>query len=215
MIHIKRAQLFVVGILLVFAGCQKIQEDKIPPVIKLIGNNPEMVLEGCNYNESGAKVADDKPIDPNSFTIEGEVNVDSAGVYFLDYTAFDADSNRAFEQRMVIVEAFDYDFYEGNFAVTDTLLTVVPRRITNYQSEISWVSQNQKIFKISNFSNLGEDFEVLIQPDSTGHFQITYDQDTISISGQGWIKCNLEGLRMIYNVELPEEYQSHKATYKK
>lgn len=215
MIQINQGQLLLAVILFVFAGCKKVQEDKIPPLIRLVGNNPDIVLMGCNYMPRGAIVVDDKPIDSDSYTVTGEVNTDSAGTYYLNYTAFDADSNMAFEQRMVIVDSLSNEFYEDAYTVTDTLLTVIPRQVTTYSVTIDWLSQNQNLFRISNFNNLGDDFELLFQPDSNGNFPITYEEEDLTISGDGWVKCNLGGLRMTYNVELPDEYQSHKATYLK
>ncbi len=215
MFHLKKGLLLFSVVLLIASGCQKVQEDKIPPVIKLIGRNPDTVLLGCEYHERGAAVADDKDIDGNAYEISGEVNTDIADVYYLDYTAIDADNNMAFEQRTVVVEAFSTGFFEGGFSVTDTLLSVVPRRISNYPVFIERTFQTQDFFTVQNFNNFGNHFEVIIQPDSAGHFEIAYgDQDTI-VSGNGWVKCDYSGLSLDYHVELPDEYQTHKATYRK
>lgn len=214
MIRFQRGFFSVVVALFLFAGCQKVQEDKIPPVIRLIGSNPDTILVGCEYHHEGAKVKDDKYVDPDSYTVDGEVNVDSAGVYLLDYTAYDADSNMAFEQRVVVVEELTPDYYEGSYVVTDTLLSVVPRQISVYPLTINRISQNQNLFSISNFNNFGEGFKVLIQPDSLGNFEINYDNNDTLFLGDGWVKCALNGLRMSYYGEIPEESQTHKATYK-
>ncbi len=214
MIRIQWLFFSVMIFLLLFAGCQKVREDKIPPVIRLIGSNPDTILLGCEYHNDSAVVKDDKYIDPQSYTVDGEVNIDSVGVYYIDYTAYDTDSNMAFEQRVVVVEELTLDYYEGSYVVTDTLLSVVPRQISVYPVTINRISQNQNLFSISNFNNFGEGFKVLIQPDSLGIFQINYDNNDTLFSGDGWVKCALNGLRMSYYGDIPEESQTHKATYK-
>lgn len=215
MFYIKRGLFLLIGFFLIVSGCQKVQEDKIPPVIKLLGRNPDTVLLGCEYHELGAIVGDDKEIDEDAYQISGEVNTDTSGLYYLDYTAVDSDGNMAFEQRMIVVEEFSIDFFSGSFSVTDTLLTVVPRQITNYPVIIERPFQTQDFFSIQNFNNFGNNFELIIQPDSTGNFEISYDEQDTIVSGNGWIKCDYSGLSLNYNVEIPGETQIHRATYKK
>lgn len=216
MVHIQRGLFLIAVLLIVLASCQKVQEDKIPPIINLVGRNPDTILLGCNYIDKSIIAIDDKD-DSSALTIitSGEVDPFVSGTYFIEYSVVDSDSNRAFEQRMVIVKPLEMDYFEDSFTVTDTLLTVVPRQITTYPVTIDWLSQNQNLFRIINFNNFGDDFELLIQPDSTGNFQITYEEDDINIIGEGWVKCDLGGLRMTYDVELPDEYQIHEATYNK
>lgn len=211
MIRLTRALLFVFITVLMISSCQKIQEDHIPPVIILIGRNPDTVLVGCTYDDPGAFYADDNGT--KAAGVSGIVNTDSAGIYFRNYTAFDADSNMAVEQRKVIVESLGPEYYEGVFTAIDTLV-VIPRQVTSYNVSISRLSQNQNIFRISNFNNLGEDFELVFQPDSSGSFQLSYDNAGTVINGQGWVKCTSDGLRMNYTVALPDDYQTHKATYR-
>lgn len=216
MVHIRRGFFLIIVLVLVLAACQKVQEDKIPPIIKLLGRNPDTVLVGCNYSDEGAVASDDKDAQATlSILKSGEVDTSVPGTYLIDYSVFDSDSNMALEQRMVFVKSLPTDYFEGSYYVTDTLLSVLPRIVSNYPVEIYQPVQNQNMYRIHNFNNFGEGFRVLIQPDSTGIFQINYDKNDTVISGDGWVRCGLNGLRMTYNIELPDEYQTYRATYKK
>lgn len=201
--------LFIFG--MIASSCQKIEENRIPPVIILNGRNPDTLLAGCSYNDPGAVYTDD--YGTKIALVEGEVNADSAGTYFLDYTAWDADSNRSVERRTVYVNPLDIAYFQGNFTVSDTLV-VIPRQMSMYTVNIERLTQNQNLFSIGNFGNFGDDFEVIFQPDSAGNFQLNYeDQETI-IQGEGWVKCDSRGFRMAYTIEMPpDEFETHKATY--
>ncbi len=196
---------------MIFISCEKVQEDKIPPLIFLQGNNPDSVLVGCSYQEPGAVTIDDEH--GHDYRVSGEVNSDSAGTYYLDYIAYDADSNFAFEQRKVIVRELNGDYFTGNFQVFDTLV-VIPREISQYPVSVDSVSPDQNLFRMSNFNNFGNAFQVLFSPDSTGTFQLNYDLSDTIVQGQGFVNCSASGFRISYTVETPDGFQTHKATFK-
>lgn len=211
MIQFLRGLFILLAIGMMFSSCQKIEEGRIPPVIVLNGRNPDTVLTGCSYNEPGAFYTDD--YGTKAAEVRGMVNTDSAGSYFLDYLAYDADSNLSVESRKVVVEPLDDTYFQGNFTVSDTLV-VIPRQISVYSAFIEMQDVNQGIFRISNFGNFGDEFQLLIQPDSAGNFQLNYDDSETIIQGEGWVKCNSGGLRMTYTIETPpDEFETHKATY--
>lgn len=192
-------------------SCQKIEEGRIPPVIVLNGRNPDTVLKGCSYTDPGAFYTDD--YGTKVAQVKGMVNTDSAGTYFLDYLAYDADSNMSVESRRVVVEPLNDNYFLGNYTVSDTLV-VIPRQVSVYSAFIEMQDPNQGIFRISNFGNFGNEFRVLIQPDSAGNFQLNYDDPETIIQGEGWVKCDSRGLRMTYTIEiLPDEFETHKVTY--
>lgn len=191
------------------SSCQKVLEDKIPPVIVLKGSNPETVLLGCQYTEAGAITTDDKP--GSDYMVKGEVNSDSVGTYLLQYIAFDSDSNFAYEYRRVIVEKYNGDMFIGDFVAHDTLINV-PRVITSYNVSIDKIGSN--LFKMSNFNNFGNLFQVIFQPDTTvGAFDLSYSKADTIIQGQGTVSCNATGFRIAYTVETPDGFKTHKTTY--
>jgi len=212
MVQVKRGLFFTIALLIFYASCDKVEEDKIPPVILLNGRSPDTVLVGCPYNDPGAITTDDGT--EHGYTVSGEVISDTSGVYFLDYTAWDADSNFAFEQRMVVVENLTPDSYVGNYAAFDTLI-FIPREITKYNVEIDLISQEQNLYRISNFGNFGTGFQVLFQPDSLGSFELTYNNSDTIVEGSGNVKCDYTGLHLDYFIETTETFETHKATYRK
>lgn len=194
------------------SACQKVQEDKIPPVIVLLGNNPDTVLAGCPYIEPGVDTTDDKT--GVGLIIKGEVNADSAGTYFLEYIAFDSDSNFAYEYRKVVVEKYVEDMFIGSFNASDTLVNI-PKVITKYEVSVSKLGTN--LFRMSNFNNYGNSFEVLFQPDtSSGAFELSYNKADTIIQGQGNVSCRATGFRILYTVDLPDDkFETHETTYEK
>lgn len=213
MLKIKMIFVTILFLGIVLISCKKISEEKIPPVIILNGSNPASVLMGCsNYIDPGAFAKDDNSV-PLIY-VSGEVNSDSAGVYFLDYTAFDADSNMAFVSRKVIVSPIDFDNYLGDFSVADTMMAI-PKIITKYPVTIDLFNTSPRTFRINNFNNFGENFKVLFQPDSSGYFIIDYNLEGIEIQGEGSTYCDNSGFRMTYTIETPgNTINYHKATYK-
>jgi hypothetical protein len=212
MLNTKKVFLVVTGGLLLLAGCQKIADDKIPPVILLKGSNPATVLLGCNYIDPGADVKDDQTSAP-TLTIKGNVDTDSTGVYYLDYTAVDADSNVATIRRKVIVQPIDLNRYAGTFTVTDTLI-FIPPLITSYTSDISLFMSNPRTYSIANFNKFGDHFKVLFAPDSSGSFLVDYAKADTVITGSGYTFCDNSGFNITYNVAISDTIKQHKTTYR-
>lgn len=213
MLNINKLFLSVLVGLLLLYGCQKIAEDKIPPVILLKGQNPATVLLGCSYTDPGAVVKDDQTAAP-TLTVEGNVNPDSTGVYYLDYTAVDADSNVVTMRRQVIVQPIDLERYAGTFTVTDTLI-FIPRRITSYTSIITLFMSNPRTYSVANFNNFGNHFKVLFAPDSSGTFLVDYSFADTVVTGTGYTFCDNSGFNITYKVDISDTItERHKTTYR-
>ncbi len=205
---------FLFATLFILISCEKIYDDKIPPFIILNGNNPASVLLGCNYNDPGATATDDKS-DP-VITVSGYIDTDSTGAYYLTYTATDDDGNQSFLSRKVIVRPFDFDLFEGQFNVCDTISEAFGDTITNYQAEVSVFSQTPKRFLINNFGNMGDNFGVVFQPDSTGNFLIDFSRNDTLIQGTGETYCTDGGFRINFYVQADSiDPNPRKATFKK
>jgi hypothetical protein len=211
---IKNKNIFFILMLLGLAtmACEKVLDDKIPPTIVLNGSSVIQLIVGCDFSDPGAFASDDKS-EPLIY-VSGNLNLDSAGVYYLDYTAVDSDSNTAVVSRKVIVQPFDFSFYNGDFQVFDTLLTF-PRRYEQYNTSISIINPSPETFRIQNFNNFGESFSVLFVPDSMGLFQLEYNKADTIIEGNGYPSCDASGFKLIYTVETPgASVVHHKTSYK-
>ena len=91
---------------LLFTGCKKDDEDEVPPVVTLNGNNPEYVQVGKTYTDAGATASDD--IDGTlSAVASGTVNTSVVGTYTITYTATDSEGNVGTAARSVHVVNFD------------------------------------------------------------------------------------------------------------
>ncbi len=197
-------------LLLIALACQKIREDKLGPQIKLLGRNPDTLLLGCAYVDSGAEVFDD--YSGASYSVE-DLTIDTLGTYYLEYLAIDLDSNRTYAYRTIVVASPDPEFFIDTYAVSDT--SRIPVTKEYYQATISRTSENPNVFKIANFNNLGEASEMLIQPDSTGAFDVDYENADTSYSGSGYVKCDYSGLFLEYDESADNFYMEHKAHYQK
>ena len=76
--------------------------DTTPPVITISGNNPETVIWGSSYSDSGASATDNGG-SVNVSTNTSAVNTAVLGSYTVTYTATDAANNIASTNRTVIV----------------------------------------------------------------------------------------------------------------
>tara|TARA_Y100000768_G_scaffold320812_1_gene256683 strand:- start:158 stop:3280 length:3123 start_codon:yes stop_codon:yes gene_type:complete len=72
--------------------------DTMAPIITVLGNNPETIEVGSNYNDAGA-IADGG----ETVTITGTVDTNTVGVYTITYSASDSSGNTATETRTVNV----------------------------------------------------------------------------------------------------------------
>jgi hypothetical protein len=75
-----------------------------PPVITLNGANPLHVVQGCPFIDPEATANDPEDGDlTDSIIVEGSVNINAPGQYFLTYTVEDSDRLWAVKTRQVIV----------------------------------------------------------------------------------------------------------------
>ena len=72
--------------------------DTTPPVITVLGNNPETVEVGSTYSDAGATADGGETI-----TTSGTVDTNTVGVYTITYTATDSSNNQATATRTVYV----------------------------------------------------------------------------------------------------------------
>jgi hypothetical protein len=89
------AVLFTCGIL---ASACETSDDKVPPVITLIGDNPLHVQLGTSFTDPGASALDD--VDGNisaQIEVTGTVNTQVEGDYYIYYNVEDKAGNKAAE----------------------------------------------------------------------------------------------------------------------
>lgn len=209
----KRFFIAVVAFVFVAFSCEKVSNDKIPPTLILKGNNPDTVLLGCDYQEPGYVLRDDNSV-PDVY-IDNQLGFDSIGTYYVRYTAIDADSNRAYATRKVVVVPKSVDNFLGVFTVYDTLAPLGEVR-DPYQVEARLVGQSESLIEILNFNNYGDDFRVTFTYDSTSFFNIDYNKTDTVISGNGSAYCNSRGFRIVYTVNIPDQDQEfHRTTFRK
>jgi len=201
-------------LLMAFFACQKIDNNKIPPVIKLKGSNPMQVILGCEFVDPGVILTDDK--DPAAtIKIYREPNEipDSTGTYYINYTALDSDSNRAFVKRKVVVEPLVSADYAGTYNVSDTIVPMggVP---SVYVSTVVVRSAYPQWIEIMNFNNFGPDFKAYFTHDSSGTIQVNYDLNDTVISGNGFTYCDKTGFRLLYSVAITGiDTEYHRSTF--
>jgi len=209
--------LFISIIILTFYACEKVMDDKIPPTLVLLGSNPVTIITGCEYKEPGFILKDDKtPVDAINLVVDmSSVNTDSVGVYYINYSATDADGNTALASRRVQVKNLDINkFYTGKLLAKDTIKPfnqVRPPYHVNcvlFSATFNWI-------KIFNFNNFGDGFDVIMIPDSLGNLLLTYSLSDTLINGTGSTYCDMSGFRLEYQIETPEDGISvHHVTYK-
>ncbi len=100
-------------------------EDNIPPVITLLGDDPQVITKGSDYIELGAITNDGSEV-----IIDSSDFIDATGTYYISYNATDSNGNMADEViRTVIVNN------------PSPILEVFPNPTSNY-------------IRVLNFSNL-------------------------------------------------------------
>ena len=194
------------------AACQKIDNNRIPPIIIINGNNPHWLILGCEYNDAGIDIVDDKS-EVFDVYIADNIKSDSIGVYYVKYTVIDADSNISVALRKVIVEPFSIDDYVANYIVKDTVIPLGPSG--TYQASVSIFNTSVPIMKITNFNDFGNNFEAFFTSDSAGAITLTYDQNDTLIDGTGTTFCDKTGFRLEFFIELPDGFSEyHNTTFK-
>ena len=81
---------------------QKPSQDTTPPVISLIGPKQTYHVVGTDYVDPGATYSDDSGETPSS-SVEGEVDVNTIGTYYIYYRASDSSGNSKTEVRTISV----------------------------------------------------------------------------------------------------------------
>lgn len=77
-----------------------------PPVITILGNNPETITVGDTYNDAGATASDTEDGDlTGSITTTNNVDANTQGTYTVDYSVTDSGGNTTTASRTVNVEA--------------------------------------------------------------------------------------------------------------
>ena len=194
------------------AACQKIDNNKIPPLIIVKGSNPQLLTLGCEYNDAGIDIVDDKS-EVFDVLITNNINSDSIGDYYVKYTVIDADSNISVALRKVIIKPFSLDDYVGDYIVKDTVIPLGP--FSTYQASVSKFNSNSSLMKIVNFNNFGENFKAFFTSDSTGNITLTYNQNDTLINGTGTTFCDKTGFRLEFSVELSDGFaEYHNTTFK-
>ncbi len=209
----KKEVLYITYLLLLsvvfVAACQKIDNDRIPPVIIVNGNNPQLLTLGCEYNDAGIDVVDDKSGVVDVYLVDN-INTLQTGDYYIKYTAIDADSNISVASRKVIVEPFLIDDFVGDYVVKDTVIPLGP--FSTYPASVVIFNNSVPLMKIANFNNFGENFEALFTSDSTGNITLTYNQNDTIINGTGTTFCDKSGFRLEFLVELPDGFSEYHNT---
>ncbi|MGB0260008.1 MAG: immunoglobulin-like domain-containing protein, partial [Flavobacteriaceae bacterium] len=91
--------------------------DMTPPVVTLIGNNPEYINQGETYNDPGVTVTDNVDADGTITPLydQGTFNAAVAGTYTITWSATDAAGNTATVNRNVVVRD-----------ITPPVITILP-----------------------------------------------------------------------------------------
>ncbi len=212
----KKASLIIAFTVLLFVAlsCEKVANDKIPPTIILKGSNPDTLLLGCTYEEPGYILRDDNSV-PDMY-IENNLPTDSAGVFYIRYTAIDADSNRAYASRKIVLVARSADSYLGTFTAYDTIAPLGDAQAP-FTVQMQFANQSDTLFSMKNFNNFGDDFSVdIAYSDSTGIFTINHNLNDTLVEGSGFPYCNNRGFRIVYSVVVPgHDRQYHRTTFRK
>lgn len=199
-----------------FFACQKIENNKIPPAILLRGASIMTVKLGCEFDDPGIIVTDD--IDSASdikITRNPEEIPDSAGTYFIKYTAEDSDGNFSIAERKVFVNIRTSTEYDATYQVYDTLVTQQGAPIGNssYNSVIIVRSSYPQWIEILNFNNFGPYFKAFLTHDSAGNLQVSFNLHDTVISGNGKNFCDTSGFSLQYNVKTADDTTFHRTSY--
>lgn len=197
------AVFFLFTFVLSIISCKKVQDDKIPPVISLTGENPVYWFSYCDYEDEGFRVSDDL-----TDSVDMVFRIDSGGIFNADtgkflitYYATDADSNTASVTRKIIKILFDNSYFKNTeFTAKHAEL---PLNTNTFTSTIHSQLLYDNFVLLKNFHGLGEDFSPVIQFDSAGNLNIDYSLDDITIKGNGTMNCNTSGFLLNYKIKTP------------
>lgn len=88
--------------LFLLSGCGGSNDDTIPPVITLLGENPSRIQQGETYSDAGATAIDDTD-GSVEVTQSGAVDTSVIGSYTITYTSQDKEGNQSTATRTVNV----------------------------------------------------------------------------------------------------------------
>nr|NQU90692.1 hypothetical protein [Bacteroidota bacterium] len=200
-IKIFKGLTFVLILSLFFFSCQKVRDDKIPPVIKPRFDVPIALTQSCtNINQSILKtivVTDDHSID--TIYYETALEIETANKYWVKFIAVDSDGNFAYETYEYIVGPVVLEDLVGDYKVLDKIVNNTIK--TNYTSKISPHSDDMNKFNIHGLNNRDTGFVVTCSFNDVGAITCdsTYYSDTLLI-GDGFVTCIKDSLVIDYRV---------------
>jgi len=208
--------LMTVIILMAFFSCQKIEEAKIPPAITLDGSSIMYLKRGCEFVDPGYNVIDDDPGSEVIITVEPETLPDTAGTYYIKYSAEDTDGNISFAERKVIVSIRESIEYEGKYFVKDTISSSQGSSVydtISFYSTIDMKSAYPQWIEIYNFNNFGPQFHAFLTHDSAGSIQVSFQLHDTVIMGSGYNFCDSIGFTLQYSVKTPADTTFHRSIF--
>jgi hypothetical protein len=204
---------FLVLVVLALAARQKVDSDKIPPIIFINGPNPQYQILGIDYCDKGFAFVDDKGVVDTTVTFSPPYNKDSAGKYQITYSAVDGDGNVSNAERILIVEPLTAADYIGDYFVSDTLKPLGD--IMNYEVSVAVGNIDSTEFEIANFGNFGYTFKAPFTSDSIGNINLYYSSNDTIIDGTGTTFCDKTGFRIEYLIQLSNGFDEyHNTTFK-
>jgi len=195
-------------LLLLALACQKVQEDKVYPTLIIEGNNPMKLIQGCEWEDPGFSVKDDKP--GTRLYTTGLLNTNSSGEFYVDYIAIDSDSNQVSARRVVNISPLQLQDVTAEYMAVDT--TGLNNPIISYKSTISIFSSSPLLLKINNLNNK---YEAFFTFDSTGNLEVNFDANDILIVGTGQYQCDKTFFNLKYYIDSSNVVEHHKATFTK
>jgi len=210
--------LLAVIILMAFFACQKIEEAKIPPSLSLNGSSVIYLKQGCEFDDPGVSVFDDKDLGNEIIiTVDPETLPDTAGTYYIKYTAEDSDGNFSYAERKVIVLIRESIEYEGTYVVKDTIFSTqsstVADTTVSFTSTIDMKSAYPQWIEILNFNNFGPHFRAFLTHDSAGTINVNFQLHDTVITGIGHNSCDTSNFTLHYSVKTPADSSFHRSTF--
>jgi hypothetical protein len=209
--------LLTVIVLMAFFACQKIEEAKIPPSLSLIGSSVIYLKQGCEFDDPGVSVTDDKDSDSAiNLTIEPKTLPDTAGTFYVKYIAEDSDGNISYAERKVIVLIRESLEYEGTYVVKDSIFSSQSSTFvdtTSFTSIIDMKSAYPQWIEILNFNNFGPGFYAYLYHDSAGTINVSFQLHDTVIMGSGRNFCDTSGFTLQYSVKTPADSTFHRSTF--
>lgn len=200
-----------------FSACQKIEEAKIPPSLSLIGNSIIYLKQGCEFDDPGVLVSDDKDLaNAVKLTVEPDTIPKTAGTYYVKYTAEDSDGNISYAERKVIVSIRESVEYEGTYNVKDSIFSSQGSMVadtTSFISTIDMKSAYPQWIEILNFNNFGPHFKAFLTHDSAGTINVNFQLHDTVIMGSGFNFCDSNAFSLQYSVKTPADSSFHRSTF--